>query len=85
MLMASIAMPKSRDVQVGCDFLHSDSPEYAAGTPVRAIIVSRFECRRVTTEDGVQETARFPGLGNGLAGGKGLCMLLQECRLADVE
>jgi len=68
-----------------CNFLHGNGPEYAAGTPIRAVIVGRLERRWVTAKDGVQKTTRFPGLGNGLTGRKSLGMLLEERRLADVE
>jgi len=68
-----------------CNFLHGNSPEYAAGTPIRAVIVGRLERRGVTAKDGVQKTTRFPGLRNGLTGRKGLCVLLEERCLADIE
>ena len=68
-----------------CDFLHGNSPIYATGTSVRAVIVGWFKCRGFTAEDGVQETAGFPGLGNSLTDRKSLGMFLQECRLTDVK
>jgi hypothetical protein len=75
-LTASIAVPESCDVQVGCDFLHGDGPKYTASTSIGAIIVGRFERRRFTAEDGVKETTRFSGLCNGLTNRKGLCLFL---------
>ena len=68
-----------------CNFLHGNGPEYAAGTPIRAVIVGWLERRGVTAKNGVQKTARFSGLGNDLTGRKSLGMLLEERRLADVE
>ena len=67
------------------DFLYCDSPKYAASAPVRLIVVGRFECGRITAENGVQETTGFPGLSNGLTGRKSLSMFLQECRLSNIK
>jgi len=85
MLVASVAMPKSCDMQVRCDFLHGNGPKYTTGTSVRAIIIRRFERRGVAAEDGVQEAAGFAGLSNGLPSRKSLGVFLQECRLANIE
>ena len=70
---------------ITCNFLHSNGPKYAAGTPVRAIVVGRFEWRWITTENSIQETTGFPGLGDGLTGRKSLSMFPKECRLSDIE
>lgn len=59
-----------------CDFLRSNSPEYATGTPIRAIIVGRFKWRGVTAEDGVQEATRIPGLGDCLTNRKSFGVFL---------
>lgn len=76
MLTASIAMPKSCDVQVRRDFFHGNCPEYTTGAPIGAVIVGRFEWRGVTAEDDVQETPGFPGLSDCLADRKCLCVFL---------
>lgn len=84
-LAASIAMPKSCDVQVRCDFLHGDGPKYSASASVRSIIVGWLKWRGIVTEEGIQETAGFPGLSNCLANRKSLGVFLQKSRLTNVE
>ena len=59
-----------------CDFLDGNGPKYAAGTPIRTIIVGWLERRGITAENGVQETTGFPGQRNGLTGRKSLSVFL---------
>jgi len=75
-LMAGIAVPKRCDVQVRCDFLHHNSPEYATGTPIGAIVVGRFKRRGITTENSIEETTGIPGLGNCLTDRKSFGVFL---------
>ena len=59
-----------------CNFLYGNSPKYAAGTAIGAVIVGRFKWRGITAEDSVQETTGLPRLGDCLTDGQSLSMFL---------
>lgn len=84
-LTAGIAVSKGCNMQVRCDFLHSDGPKYATGTSIRAIIIGWFKRRGVAAKDGVQETTGFTRLSNRLVNREGSGVLLQQRCLADVK
>ena len=56
-LVASVAMSESCDVQVSGDPLRRDSAEYAASAPVRLVVVRRLEAVFSTKEESVEEAA----------------------------
>ena len=84
-LVASVAMSESCDVQVSGDPLRRDSAEYAASAPVRLVVVRRLEAVFSTKEESVEEAAGATRLRDSLAGGERCSVLFQSGCLANIE
>ena len=84
-LVASVAMSESCDVQVSGDPLRRDSAENAASTPVRLVVVRRLEAVFSTKEESVEETAGATRLRDSLTHRKRGGVLFQCSCLSNVE